>query len=680
MSSSSPERGNAPAEARPIVSERREWLEPDGLGGFASGTTHGVRTRRYHAVLLAASTPPTGRLALVQGFDAVVHAPDGSETPLIPQRHAGGWETPAARVESFTADPWPTWVYELPGGLRIRHELLAIHGSPRVLAVWRRLSGPAVRLSVRPLMSGRDHHALHRENDAFNFDPILGRASLTWTPYPGVPRVTIAHNGGYIQRPVWYRGFEYAEERRRGFDCIEDLASPGVLEFDLTDDAEACMILSAGDAPAAPTGDPAGASQVLRERERARRAAFDSPLTRAADAYLVQRGAGRTIIAGYPWFADWGRDAFISLRGLCLATGRLDEARGILLEWAAHVDGGMLPNRFPDRGEPPEYNSIDAGLWFIVASHEYVRAAADAGRPASAADVETLRQATQAILCGCAKGGRYGVRMDEDGLLAAGEPGVQLTWMDARVGERVITPRIGKPVEVQALWLSALSIGAEWAPRWIGVYETAAAAFRAKFWNPETGGLHDVVDADHVPGRVDATFRPNQIFAVGGLPLTLLHPEQARSVVDAVERRLLTPMGLRTLDPADPAYVPRYRGGPAERDAAYHQGTVWPWLIGPFAEAWVRVRGASNAAKDEARRRFLDPLLKHPGSDGPGHMPEVADAEAPHEPGGCPFQAWSLGEALRLDRRVLRAAPERPGVKRPAAKPVNRRDVQGLLG
>lgn len=678
MSSSSADTNNTRGLNERPAPERCEWLEADGLGGFASGTVSGVRTRRYHALLLSASSPPAGRMALVNGVDAVVHAPDGSATPLIPHRYAGGWVTRAAEVESFTADPWPTWVYVLPDGTRIQQEVLAVHGSSRTLITWRRLGGPSTKLSVRPLMSGRDFHTLHRENGAFNFDPSVGRSTLTWAPYAGTPRVTIAHNGGYSQHPVWYRGFEYVEEVRRGFEAVEDLASPGVFEFDLRREGsgEASMILTAGEPPAAANANAAGAAQVLRERERARRAAFDSPLSRAADAYLVRRGEGKTIVAGYPWFGDWGRDTFIAVRGLCVATGRLDDARSILLEWARHVEGGLLPNRFPDRGERPEYNSVDAGLWFIVAAHELAAAAAGAGRPLPAGEQEVLRQATQAILCGCAKGTLHGVRLDEDGLLAAGEPGVQLTWMDARVGERVITPRIGKPVEVQALWLNALAIGAEWAPRWIGVLEAGLASFRARFWNGGAGGLFDVVDADHVPGRTDASVRPNQVFAVGGLPMGLLAPEQARAVVDLLESRLLTPMGLRSLDPGDPAYAGRYAGGPAERDAVYHQGTVWPWLLGPFVEAWVRVRGGTASARAEARARFLAPMLEHLGRDGLGHVSEVADGDAPHAAGGCPFQAWSLGELLRLDRQVLRVQPERAAPRRPA----RRRDVPGMVG
>ena len=356
-------------------------------------------------------------------------------------------------------------------------------------------------------------------------------------------------------------------------------------------------------------------------------------------------------MAGYPWFTDWGRDTFIALRGLCLATGRLDDAREILLEWAGAVSEGMLPNRFPDRGEEPEYNSVDASLWYVVAVHDYL-AAASGRRRVSGADRTALTRAVEAILEGYSRGTRYGIRADTDGLLAAGVPGVQLTWMDAKVGDRVVTPRIGKPVEVQALWINALKIGARLSPRPGGMAEKAAASFAARFWNAKGGSLYDVVDCDHVPGTADPRFRPNQIFAVGGLPFALLEGERARRVVDAVEARLWTPLGLRSLAPDDPAYAGRYVGGVAERDGAYHQGTVWPWLVGPFVEAWVRVRGGTAAAKQEARERFLDPLLARMDAAGLGHISEIADGDPPHTPRGCPFQAWSVGEALRLDRVV----------------------------
>ncbi|TMB12791.1 MAG: glycogen debranching protein [Deltaproteobacteria bacterium] len=625
---------------------RAEWLEADGLGGFASGTVSGIRTRRYHAILLAATSPPAGRVVLVNGCEAWLETPGGAFA-LTSQRYTPDVVHPdgAHRIEAFEPDPWPVWTFRLPDGSRIEHGLLVERGRAATALYWRLREGPGGTLAVRPLVSGRDYHALHHENPAFRFDAEVAGERVVWRPYPGLPAIVARSNGTYAHAPDWYRNFLYTEERDRGLAHVEDLGSPGVFRWDLTR-GEATWIL------AAEGHEPADDLATLRAAEERRRRRFPSQLHRAADTYLVRRGSGKTILAGYPWFTDWGRDTFIALRGLRLATGRLDDARAILLEWAGAVSRGMLPNRFPDRGEEPEFNAVDAALWYVVAVHEFL---ALAGRVARQ-DREALGAAVDAILSGCARGTRYRIRADVDGLLAAGEPGVQLTWMDAKVGDWVVTPRIGKPVEVQALWLNALRVGSAFSERWAAVYAAGRATFEARFWNEAGGALHDVVDVDHQAGTVDPTFRPNQILAVGGLPFPVLEGERARRVVDAVEMRLLTPLGLRSLAPDEPGYAPRYEGGVRQRDGAYHQGTVWPWLMGPFVEAWVRVRGGSAEAKREARERFLAPLRRHLDEAGLGHVSEIADAEPQHLPRGCPFQAWSVGELLRLDQVVLAQA------------------------
>ncbi len=584
--------------------------------------------------------------------------------PLSSQHYAPNVVQPNGDkfLQEFRDDPWPTWIFRLPDGTGVRQEIFSFHGAAASVLKWTLMqpaTGPA-SLKLRLLLSGRDYHALHHENPAFRFHHQATGDVLRWSPYPGVPEIIAAT---YAYEPLWYRQFLYAREEERGLDCLEDLASPGTFRFDLTQAPAVCILTCSG-ASALPIDPHATAlelAQKLEAGERVRRSRFPTRLHRSADQFLAKHGAGLTIIAGYPWFTDWGRDTFISLRGLCLATGWLDAALDILRTWAGAVSEGMVPNRFPDQGTTPEYNSVDASLWFAIAVYEFRQAVQSAARKLSTADNELLQQAVQAILQGYAAGTRHGIRAADDGLLRAGEPGVQLTWMDAKAGDWVVTPRIGKPVEVQALWINALWMARDSAPRWGELFDRALASFRRRFWNPHQRCLYDVIDADHVPGRMDDSLRANQIFAVGGLPLALLEGDQARQVVDIVEQHLLTPLGLRTLDPSDPAYCPHYQGGVLARDGAYHQGTVWPWLLGPFVEAWVRVRGSGDETKQAARERFLPPLRQHLQAAGLGHISEIADAEptATAEglvqlPRGCPCQAWSLGEYLRLAEQALK--------------------------
>lgn len=655
------------------VDDRTEWLETDGLGGFASGTTSGIRARRYHALLMPASTPPTGRLVLVNGVDAFVETSHGTFA-LSAQRYQPDVVYPdgAAHIASFTAEPWPAWDFILPDGTEVRQEVFIERLSAACWVSWTLLSGDSARLSVRPLLSGRDYHALHRENGAFRFELESCGASLTWRPYDGVPPITLASNGAYEHGPQWYRNFLYVAERERGLDDSEDLASPGRLSWNLdAGSPRAVLTLRTRPTCAFPTpGDVRQAFDVARTSEAVRRQALGSPQDRAADAYLVQRGAGRTIVAGYPWFTDWGRDTFIAVRGLCLATGRVSDARDILLEWARAVDRGMLPNRFPDRGQAPEFNAVDASLWYAVAVGELLRLADPGVAWLDAAQRGALEEAVASIVRGFAAGTRFGIRMDDDGLLAAGEPGQQLTWMDARVGSREITPRIGKPVEVQALWYNAVAVAAARDPQLQHLMNRIRHSFRSRFWDDAAGFLADVVDVDHVRGTRDETLRPNQLLAIGGLPLALLGGRPARRVVDLVERELLTPMGLRSLGPRSPHFVAHYIGGPSDRDASYHQGTVWPWLLGPFVEAWVRTHGNTTRARATARRRFLEPLSRHLASAGLSHVSEIADGSDPFTPRGCPFQAWSLGEYIRLDREVLRPGNESTRVASPDVRSV----------
>jgi len=648
------------------MTDHREWLVADGLGGYAMGNADGIRSRRYHAYLIVAAPHDERRLALVNDVELWVDTPDGA-LALSSHRYTPNVIHPdgATRLEGFEAEPWPTWRFDLGGGLTIVQQLFAARTTGRTAMVlqWRMIGPEAItgplQLRARPLLSGRDFHSLQRQNPDFRFVPEqIGRESWLWRPYDGIPPILLHANGHYRQEPLWFRNFSYPEERDRGLDDVEDLASPGEFTWPLGAKAGGDAVLMVtvpeewGGYESA--GDIAAECQALSNSERARIAAFKSRLHHSANEYLVRRGQRDTVIAGYPWFTDWGRDTFIALRGLCVETGRLDDAERILRSWCETLSDGMMPNTFPATGSEPRYNSVDASLWFIVAAQAFLDGCARRGRWLEPAVAQRLTDAAQEILEAYSRGTRYGIHMDGDGLLAAGEPGMALTWMDAIFGGNPVTPRIGKPVEIQALWVNALVIGSRWNERWGDLGEAASERFVERFWNAKRGCLYDVVDVDHASGRTDDRLRPNQIMAVGGLRIALLAGERARSVVDIVERELWTPMGLRTLARGEPDYLNACAGSAVMRDRAYHNGPAWPWLMGPFIDAWVRARAtgggpwAMKALKADAKRRFLGGLARHLDAAGLGHISELADSEEPWTPRGCPFQAWSVGEMLRL--------------------------------
>lgn len=639
-----------------------EWLEADGLGGFASGTISGVRTRRSHALLLA-SRPNGTPVVLVNGFDLRVTTPRGA-FDLSSHRYAPDVTHPDGhrRVESFTMDPWPTWLFHLEDGVHIEQQLFGVSGAAGVILTWSVVDGSAqgVQLHLRPLLSAREARALHHENPHFHLDARVRDSSVEWHPYPGVPSILAGSNGHYAHHPLWYRNFLYENDRAQGRDHIEDLVSPGTFRFDLSR-GEALLVLTTTDGLQAmqahaaaravglpgfvsPTrGDPEGALQTLRESERAAREGFPTSLHRAADAYILRHGDNVSIAAGYPRVRASSRETFACIRGLCLATDRFEDSKRILLSWIRTLDQGLFPTTYPEAGRQPRYDSVDAPLWFIAAAHELLRASLESRRRLTAAERNTLRGAIEAILPWYVEGTRYRIRMDEDGLLAAGEPDARVTWMDKACG--TIAPRIGKAVEVQALWLNALRAGTDVSGQWASFYERARASFERRFWNEEAGTLYDVIDVGHERGTADASIRPNAILAVAGLPYSALDGGRARDVVDTVEQRLLTPMGLRA-GPQDDPSAPRI---------------AWPWMLGPFVEAWVLVRGGTAEARAEARERFLAPLLARstqggPGHGGLGHLPEAVDPDPPYADRGAPFYALSVAEALRLDQVVLARA------------------------
>jgi glycogen debranching enzyme len=575
----------------------REWLETNGIGGYASSTICGLNTRRYHGLLVAATQPPVGRMVLLSKIEETVVVGDRRYElgcncypgAVHPQGHL--------YLAEFRVDPYPVWVYEVDG-ITVEKSVWMVHGENTTVIRYDVRGG--ARLELRPLIAFRDYHGTTHENSAINPAVEVEDGHAMLTPYQGCPKLFLGHTNGTVRvGGDWYRSFEYVRERERGLDFREDLFQPLTIEFE-------------------------GGGTIVASTEE--NAGLGRPVTCPTDQFLVRRGEGCTIIAGYHWFSDWGRDTMISLPGLTLATGRHEEARQILLAFARAVDRGMVPNRFPDAGESPEYNTVDATLWFFEAARalgddEWVRV--------------KLLPVFRDIIEWHVRGTRYGIHVDSDGLLAAGEPGVQLTWMDAKVGDWVVTPRHGKPVEIQALWYNALRIMEAWTgeARYGEMADRARESFRAQFWNPATGCLFDVVAPE------DAAIRPNQILAVS-LPHRMMEAGQERAVVETVERELLTPYGLRTLARSDPQYRGRYEGDQWHRDGAYHQGTVWPWLLGPYAAAYRNVHGHSPDVFGELRRYMMD--------EGVGQVPEVFDGDAPHRAGGCIAQAWSVA-ALAAD-------------------------------
>jgi predicted glycogen debranching enzyme len=651
---------------------RREWLETNGIGGFASSTIVGLNTRRYHGLLVAATKPPVGRMVLLAKVEETLVI-GGRRFDLSCNRYPGVVHPQGhAFLKQFRQDPFPVFVYEVEG-LEIEKSVFMVHGENTTVIQYALVCAPEVpcTLELRPLIAFRDYHSLTHENGALNPALQIEPGRVTISPYDGCPRLGLAHTTAEIgQEAAWYRNFEYAIEQERGLDYREDLFHPMVMTFDLGTNPRPALVAST-EARIGEAADRYRTAEVVRRNAVTAAAPIEEPfvqmLTRAADQFIVRRGSQSTVIAGYHWFSDWGRDTMIALPGLTLSTRRYDDARGMLLAFADSADRGMLPNRFPDAGEMPEYNTVDATLWFFEAvrafgayteGYDFIRA--------------TLYPVLADIIAWHEHGTRYGIRLDADGLLLAGEPGVQLTWMDARVGDWVVTPRHGKPVEIQALWYNALrtmeDLGQRFgdganAAHWKELAGAALSRFTELFWNESTGCLFDVVSGD----SRDDSIRPNQLLAVS-LHHSMLSAEKAKRVVATVERQLLTPYGLRSLAPSDHLYRGRYEGDPSARDSAYHQGTVWPWLMGPFLTAYLKVNGRSAKARRQAEQ-WLSELRRFMLDEGVGQVPEVFDGDAPRRAGGCLAQAWSVAELLRVSVEEVRVI--KPAQRVAATAPVS---------
>ncbi len=668
---------------------KREWIVTNGLGGWASGTIGGANTRRYHGALVAALHPPVDRRVLVNKLDDWIMVKD-VRYGLTANEFADGTVDPRGweHLQKFELNEGiPHWHYAV-GDVRLRKTVFMPYGHNAAWVIYYYHYGNTpIRVEITPILNHRDFHAETTRSTEWQptFDPLEGGTKVRL--FSGAHPIWLVYPGAQFEpKPVWIEKFHHRAEQERGEPATEDALMVGTVRAVLTPGDTFAMLISAeAPSPAAYHWRADLESVQTRHRTLAAQSRLpaDSPdwvrqLALAADQFVVARtdsglpiiskwrsseqrsDSNKTVIAGYHWFSDWGRDTMIALPGLCLSTRRYAEAAAILRTFAQHISQGMLPNRFPDSGEQPEYNTVDATLWYFHAIDRYVEASGD----------ETLARelfpALEDIVGWHLRGTRYNIRCDADGLVYAGEPGVQLTWMDAKVNDWVVTPRIGKPVEISALWINALRVMQALTTR-LGItpaHDYGALAAKAlkgfdKFWNKATGCLYDVIDVPDLRGLVfrseaknpvglsrDSSIRPNQLFAIS-LPYAPIEAssERAKSIVEVCQRELLTPYGLRSLAPGSPDYKPHFGGARLIRDGAYHQGTVWGWLIGPFVEAHYKVYGDKEAAL-----RFLQPLEEATTTYGVGSLAEVYDATAPFKPGGCMAQAWSVAEALRVWR------------------------------
>ncbi|MDZ4164588.1 MAG: amylo-alpha-1,6-glucosidase [Smithellaceae bacterium] len=636
----------------------REWLETNGLGGYASSTLEMCHRRKYHGLLVANLQDPPGRHVLISKFEDSIRTPD-SELFLSAHQYPGQSFPPGGLdLQEFRQELYPIFHYE-QNGLGAIKSLLAIYGQDTVLIRYEilKMTFPGL-LRLRPFLAFRGYHKLARENSALVWKVDALKKGLRIEPDSGMPPVfiTTSIRGEFHPAPGWYNNFEYHEERDRGYDWREDLYQPGVMEIPVSRGDVVFVSLSL-----APPGDEL-VEQWRREESRREEAAsrvalnlsgYDqedrdnlSMLTRAAEQFLIRAPGGRAaIIAGYHWFTDWGRDSLISLPGLTFCQGRIEEGLEILVHLGRHEKEGLLPNYFSeDKSENP-YNTVDSSLWFFWACQQFLQ---------SGGSRETLKTelwpVLKRIIRALMAGTSYDIHVNQEGLLHAGGRDTHLTWMDACVGGIPVTPRWGYPVEINALWYNALGFYLELADNFgkedhslKGLFTLAGRSFRETFWLGDLGYLGDVYNEE----GLDPALRPNQLLAVS-LPYSPLDREQAKSVVAAVRKELLTPVGLRTLAPGSPSYRGFYGGDQATRDAAYHQGTVWPWLLGPFGEASLRVSEDLQETKTFLLALLRQLLRQERCGAGIGTISEVFSGDPPHRPQGCISQAWSLAEIIRL--------------------------------
>ena len=627
---------------------QHEWLETNGLGGWSGSSINGCNTRRYHGLLVAATVPPAERMNLVAKLDETIIT-DNDRFELGTNNYGGVIHPQGYQYQTaFSKGLFPEFVYEA-GGVKLKKTIAMVYGENTVVVIYRVVyAGQPFILELLPLLSVRGYHSLMHANDAINRDALFNNHIFKTKAYEGTPDIFIKVPGAVYQaQPNWFYNFNYSAEQYRGLDYTEDLFSHGKFSVSLKEGDSLGIILSTGD-----PSDKDAHELLLREESRKKALldgeAFNSStkqlLTLAADQFIVRRGENlKTVIAGYHWFTDWGRDTMISLPGLTLATGRYEDAKKIIAAFAQSVSMGMLPNRFQDNGEAPEYNNVDGTLWYFIAIHKYLQATND-----TAFVMNDILPVLKDIIDCHFRGTRYNIHVDDDGLLYAGEKGQQLTWMDARIGDWVVTPRMGKPVEIQALWYNVLKIFADLLRlnnqfEDAGLVEISAEKakyhFTEKFWHEEGNYLYDNIDENGVP---NTELRPNQLFAIS-LPFSLINGAQAEAVLQVVEEQLYTPVGLRSLSANDARYIPVYGGDAWHRDSSYHEGTVWSWLLGPYIDTLIKVNGSADKAQEVINR-----FVYHLNEACIGSVSEIFDGDAPHHPRGCVAQAWGVAELLRV--------------------------------
>lgn len=608
------------------LASSREWLLTNGLGGYAMGTVSCANTRRYHGHLVAAISPPTGRTMLLANLDAYIQT-DGSPVGISTNQYPGALN-PAGYLylESFSVGSTVEWIWRAAGAV-VRKRMAMVQGENTIRIAYSNAGDKPFQLTLRPLVCHRSHHADFEAHEGYP-EAIGFPRDRTTLSHRGVTLHLVHEGAQRIPVQGWYYRFEHMREMERGLQARQDLYCPCELKWELLPGEEAVLTASTLDTPSSPEDvpDTAEPSHLL------------APWLRdACSSFVVRTPQRSTLIAGYPWFTDWGRDTMIALPGICLVAGNTDDARSILRAYASQMHQGLIPNRFVEHGGQPEYNTVDATLWYVHAIYKTLVQEWDAEFASE------MMGALREVVDWHVRGTLFGIGVDpQDGLLRQGEVGVQLTWMDAKVGQWVVTPRHGKPVEINGLWINALRI-AEWLAqklgedpiRFVELAEQAEGSFRARFWSQSRGHYLDTVDP------IDASLRPNQVLAMA-LPFSPATGEHAEQALRAVERELLTPYGLRTLGPNASGYRGRFEGPLSELDAAYHQGTVWPWLLGPYATALVKLTGDRQEA-----RRVLKGARDMLSEYGLGGIAEVYDGDSPHRPGGCPWQAWSVAEILR---------------------------------